>query len=272
MYRPHSGRRRTAYRANSPGDPLAKWVSFAAKGPYSGTIRGVKKKSAILKERIKRLQRPGPDSQAPMLELPRFCPPNTHPSRRHTTPDRALEKCPGAGGSRLGSAPHKPASEAAEGSRGGGGPGRARGREEAPAAGGRERQTPRRGTRAAGGGSEQRPGGGRWKSGRPGGDPESSMKYPRGCRRGAGLGRLSGGPRHPWQGGGRGGALGVSRGWGRAPRGKRPELGRNDSGPGQATRLLCLGVSRRRLLGARWSSQPRSAQFGGFFGNLQMFS
>ncbi|XP_047388317.1 parathyroid hormone/parathyroid hormone-related peptide receptor isoform X4 [Sciurus carolinensis] len=35
------------------------------------------------------------------------------------------------------------------------------------------------------------------------------MKSPRGRGRGAGLGRLSGEPRHPWQGGGRGGALGV---------------------------------------------------------------
>ncbi|XP_040595941.1 parathyroid hormone/parathyroid hormone-related peptide receptor isoform X3 [Mesocricetus auratus] len=35
------------------------------------------------------------------------------------------------------------------------------------------------------------------------------MKSPRGRGRGAGLGRLSGGPRHSWQGGGRGGVLGV---------------------------------------------------------------
>lgn len=41
--------------------------------------------------------------------------------------------------------------------------------------------------------------------------------------------------------------------------------------PGRA-RLLGLGVSLRRLLGARRSRQPAAAQFGGFFGNLQMFS
>uniref|UniRef100_A0A2I3M4W0 Parathyroid hormone/parathyroid hormone-related peptide receptor n=1 Tax=Papio anubis TaxID=9555 RepID=A0A2I3M4W0_PAPAN len=98
------------------------------------------------------------------------------------------------------------------------------------------------------------------------------MKSPRGRGRGAGLGRLSGGPRHPWQGGGRGGALGVSRGWGPAPRGSGRSRGGATPGLAGAARLLCLGVSRRRLLGTRGSRQPRAARLGGFFGNLQMFS
>lgn len=86
------------------------------------------------------------------------------------------------------------------------------------------------------------------------GDPESSMKSPRGRGRGAGLGRLSGGPRHSWQGGGRGGVLGVSRGLGgrvgRAGRG-RPEWGSSDSGPGQGGPGCSVSVS---VCGA--SSEP----------------
>lgn len=69
------------------------------------------------------------------------------------------------------------------------------------------------------------------------GDPESSMKSPRGRGRGAGLGRLSGGPRHSWQGGGRGGVLGVSRGLGgRVGRagGGRPEWVAATRGPARA--------------------------------------
>lgn len=108
------------------------------------------------------------------------------------------------------------------------------------------------------------------------GDPESSMKSPRGRGRGAGLGRLSGGARHSWQGGGRGGVLGVSRGLG----GEGRARGAREAGVGQQrlrarpgrARLLGLDVSLRRLLGARRSRQPAAAQFGGFFGNLQMFS
>jgi hypothetical protein len=147
------------------------------------------------------------------------------------------------------------------------------------AVGGGEQQTPRRGTRKAGGVSEQRPGGGLWRPGRPGGDPESSMKSPRGCGRGAGLGRLSGGPRHSWQGGGRGGELGVSRGLGDGGGGSgaRGAGGRSraggDSGPGQGGPGCPVSVS---VCGASSEpcgvASPAAAQFGGFFGNLQMFS
>lgn len=188
-----------------------------------------------------------------MSELPRLCAPNTHPSAERPRAG-SLERCPGVGGGGLGSALHTPAREAVEGAgaeevRGGRGGGK-----RLRVAGGGERQTPRRGTREAGGGSEQRPGGGLRRPGRPGGDPESSMKSPRGRGRGAGLGRLSGGPRHSWQGGGRGGVLGVSRGLGgrvgRAGRG-RPEWGRSDSGPGQGGPGCSVSVS---VCGA--SSEP----------------
>lgn len=160
---------------------------------------------------------------------------------------------------------------------GGGGRGRERPREGAGEGSGArprgrgQRQTPRRGTRAAGGGSERRPGGGRWRPGQPGGNPESSMKSPRGRGQGAVLGRLSGDPRHPWLGGGRGGALGVSRGLGPALRGggrswvgATPDLTR-------AGGLVCRCQSAAPL-GGRWSCQPRAARLRGFFGNLQMFS
>lgn len=140
------------------------------------------------------------------------------------------------------------------GGRGGGGPGRARGREEAPGCGGRgaadaETRDARGGRRL---GAAARRGAQEARQAR--GDPESSMKSPRGRGRGAGLGRLSGGPRHSWQGGGRGGVLGVSRGLGgrvgRAGRG-RPEWGRSDSGPGQGGPGCSVSVS---VCGA--SSEP----------------
>ena len=169
---------------------------------------------------MKRRERLGPRSRAPMSELPGPRPLHTHIPQLCDPGPRPLEKCPGAGGGGLRSAaPHRVGEDGGGAGAGEAQGGRGGGKRRPGRWGDGERQTPRRGTRAAGGGSKRRPGGGRWRPGRPGGNPKSSMKSPRGRGSGAVLGRLSGDPRHPWLGGGRGGALGVSRAWGPAARG-----------------------------------------------------
>lgn len=209
--------------------------------------------------------------QAPMSEPSGSRPLHTHIPLLCGPWPRPLEKYPGAAGSgRRSAAPHTRVG----GDDGGAGAGRPRagaGRAEAPGRGGRGAADAE--ARDARGGRRLRAAAGRGalETRRSKGDTERSMKSPRGRGRGPVLGRLSGGPRHPWLGGGRGGALGVSRGLRAGSQGMGPPLGRVT--PGLTGRLAGRLVSwRRRRLGVRWSRQPRAAGLGGFFGNLQMFS
>lgn len=165
---------------------------------------------------MERRQRPGLRSRAPMSELPWPRPLHTHIPPLATRGAASRETSRGRGSGLRSAAPHTRGGGGAGG--GGAGAGEAQGGrgggKRRPAAGGggaadaeaRDARGGRRLRAAAGlGALEARP---------ARGDPESPMKCPRGRGRGAVLGRLSGGPRHPWLSGGRGGALGVSRGRG----------------------------------------------------------
>lgn len=231
---------------------------------------------ASLKERIKqkRRQRPSPGSQVPMSELPRLHSPNTHPS----DPGPGLwgeVSGWGAAGSSLpashppgrrwrGQGRRRPGEGAGEGRgsgpRGGGGGSDRRRRE-----GRARRAAARSGGQAGGSGGQAGQGGSR-----------ELHEVPPGPRTGRWLGEAVGGaPTFMARRGPRRRARSKSGlgGEGRARGAREAGVGQQRLGarPGRA-RLLGLGVSLRRLLGARRSRQPAAAQFGGFFGNLQMFS
>lgn len=225
---------------------------------------------------MERRQRPGLRSRAPMSELPWPRPLHTHIPPLATRGAASRETSRGRGSGLRSAAPHTRGGGGAGGGGcgGGRGPGRARGREEAPGRGGRgsgrrrgegraRRAAAPSGGRAGGAGGQagQRgsrephevppgPRTGRCPGEAVGGSPTSMAK--RGPRRRARSKSGSGGRR-------------PGEGWRRRWVGVTPGL----AGAGG---LVRLGVSRRRLLGARWSRQPRAARLRGFFGNLQMFS
>lgn len=232
---------------------------------------------ASLKERIKQKgrQRPSPGSQVPMSELPRLRPPQ-HSSFCRKIPGRVSGERSRGGGRRARVCPPHILQGGGGGGRGGGGPGRARGREEAPGRWG-EGSDRRRGkgrARRAAARSGGQAGGSGGQAGQ--GGSRELHEVPPGPRTGRWLGEAVGGaPTFMARRGPRRRARSKSGlgGEGRARGAREAGVGqqRLRARPGRA-RLLGLGVSLRRLLGAQRSRQPAAAQFGGFFGNLQMFS